>query len=96
MYCPGAGEHSTSLSLSDEQMGLVFGTFWLAYALFRSPAAGWAIASDAVTITRIVLAWSLFTALTAAACYKAFTLRIIALRLRRRFQTHHANSCILQ
>lgn len=57
-----------SLALSVEQMGLVFGAFWLAYALFEIPG-GWM--GDRIgarfTITRIVLAWSLFTALTGAA-----------------------------
>ena len=49
-------------------MGLVFGAFWLAYALFEIPG-GWM--GDRIgarfTLTRIVLAWSLFTALTGAA-----------------------------
>src|SRR3954447_19490097 len=58
----------TSLTISDEQMGIVFGTFWLAYALFEIPG-GWM--GDRMgarfTITRIVLAWSLFTVLTGAA-----------------------------
>src|SRR6476661_4512607 len=57
-----------SLTISDEQMGIVFGTFWLAYALFEIPG-GWM--GDRMgarfTITRIVLAWSLFTVLTGAA-----------------------------
>jgi ACS family glucarate transporter-like MFS transporter len=57
-----------SLAISDEQMGIVFGTFWLAYALFEIPS-GWM--GDRLgarfTITRIVLAWSLFTVLTGAA-----------------------------
>jgi len=57
-----------ALAISDEQMGIVFGTFWLAYALFEIPG-GWM--GDRVgarfTITRIVLAWSLFTVLTGAA-----------------------------
>jgi sugar phosphate permease len=57
-----------SLSIDDAQMGIVFGTFWLAYALFEIPG-GWM--GDRVgtrfTITRIVLAWSLFTALTGTA-----------------------------
>lgn len=57
-----------SLGINDEQMGLVFGAFWLAYALFEIPG-GWM--GDRIgarfTITRIVLAWSLFTALTGAA-----------------------------
>src|SRR3954453_11204321 len=50
-----------SLSISHEQMGIVFGTFWFAYALFEIPG-GWM--GDRLgarfTITRIVLAWSLF------------------------------------
>src|SRR3954453_4656505 len=57
-----------SLSISHEQMGIVFGTFWFAYALFEIPG-GWM--GDRLgarfTITRIVLAWSLFTVLTGAA-----------------------------
>jgi MFS family permease len=58
----------TALSLTDKQLGLVLGAFWLAYALFEIPG-GWL--GDRVgsrfTLTRIVLAWSLFTALTGAA-----------------------------
>jgi MFS family permease len=58
----------SSLGINDEQMGLVFGAFWLAYALFEIPG-GWM--SDRfgarLTLARIVLAWSLFTALTGAA-----------------------------
>lgn len=58
----------STLSISDEQMGLIFGAFWLAYALFEIPG-GWL--GDRVgarfTLTRIVLAWSLFTALTGSA-----------------------------
>ena len=57
-----------SLTLSDAQMGLVFGTFWLAYALFEIPG-GWMgdRFGARFTTTRIVLAWSLFTVLTGAA-----------------------------
>lgn len=55
----------SSLHIDDEQMGLVFGAFWLAYALFEIPG-GWL--SDRYgarfTLTRIVVAWSVFTALT--------------------------------
>jgi MFS family permease len=58
----------SSLAIDDEQMGIIFGSFWLAYALFEIPG-GWM--GDRLgarfTITRIVLAWSLFTALTGAA-----------------------------
>src|SRR4051812_44168131 len=49
-------------------MGVIFGAFWLAYALFEIPG-GWM--GDRIgarfTMTRIVLAWSLFTALTGLA-----------------------------
>lgn len=57
-----------SLALGDEQMGLVFGAFWLAYALFEVPG-GWMGErfGARATLTRIVMAWSVFTALTGAA-----------------------------
>jgi MFS transporter, ACS family, glucarate transporter len=57
-----------SLALSDQQLAIVLGAFWLAYGLFEIPG-GWM--GDRMgarfTLTRIVLAWSLFTALTGAA-----------------------------
>lgn len=57
-----------SLNISDEQMGLVFGSFWLAYALFEIPGGRMGDRLGArFTITRIVLAWSLFTLLTGTA-----------------------------
>ncbi len=56
------------LGIGDEQMGLIFGAFWLAYALFEIPG-GWMgdRYGARVTLTRIVLAWSLFTALSGSA-----------------------------
>jgi MFS family permease len=56
------------LGLSAVQMGAVFGAFWLAYALFELPG-GWLGDKFGArpTLTRIVLAWSLFTALSGAA-----------------------------
>lgn len=56
------------LGLSDAQMGLVFTAFWLAYALFEIPG-GWLCDrfGGRGTLTRIVIAWSLFTALTGSA-----------------------------
>jgi MFS family permease len=57
-----------SLSMTDEQLGLVLGAFWLAYALFEIPSGRMGDRIGArFTITRIVLAWSLFTVLTGAA-----------------------------
>lgn len=58
----------SQLNLSDGQMGLVLGAFWLAYALF-DPPAGWLgdRFGAKLALTRVVLAWSLFTALTGAA-----------------------------
>jgi MFS family permease len=57
-----------SLAISDRQMGLVFGAFWLAYALFEIPG-GWLgdRLGARLTLTRIVIAWSLFTAATGLA-----------------------------
>ena len=57
-----------SLDIDDAKMGLVLGAFWLAYALFDIPG-GWLgdRFGARFTITRIVLAWSLFTVLTGTA-----------------------------
>ena len=63
-----AGPISRDLGLSKSEMGLIFGAFALAYALFEIPS-GWMgdrVGPRAVLI-RIVLAWSAFTALTGAA-----------------------------
>ncbi len=56
------------LHLSDEQLGAVLGAFWLAYALFEIPS-GWLGDRFGTrgTLTRIVLAWSLFTGLSGTA-----------------------------
>jgi len=56
------------IRLTTIQMGYVFSAFTLAYALFEIPTAWWAdrIGSRRV-ITRIVLWWSTFTLMTAAA-----------------------------
>jgi MFS transporter, ACS family, glucarate transporter len=61
-------EIRAELGLSAEDMGLVFGAFWLAYALFDVPA-GWLgdRFGERLALTRVVLAWSLFTALTGCA-----------------------------
>jgi MFS family permease len=57
-----------ALAIDDGRMGLVFGAFWLAYALFEIPG-GWLgdRFGARITLTRIVIAWSLFTALTGLA-----------------------------
>ncbi|HEY2587884.1 MAG TPA: MFS transporter [Tepidisphaeraceae bacterium] len=56
------------LGLSMGQMGMVMGIFWLGYALFEIPG-GWMgdRFGSRSTLSRIVLAWSLFTALSGAA-----------------------------
>ena len=63
-----AGPISRDLHLSKAQMGLVFGAFGLSYALFELPAG---LLGDRLgvrrVLVRIVLAWSVFTALTGAA-----------------------------
>jgi MFS family permease len=58
-------EIQRDLHLSDEMMGLALGAFWLAYSLFDIPA-GWLgdRFGARVALTRVVLAWSLFTVLT--------------------------------
>ncbi len=53
------------LGLSDGQMGLVFSAFTLAYALFEVPSGWFADRFGArLTLTRIVVWWSLLTATT--------------------------------
>src|SRR2546421_7133409 len=66
MRATGDIEHD--LGISDTQMGMIFSAFWLAYALFEVPG-GWLgdRFGTRSTLTRIVLAWSLFTALTGSA-----------------------------
>ncbi len=61
-------EIEKDLHISDQQMGFVLGAFWLAYALFEIPS-GWMGDKHGArrTQTRIVLAWSVFTALSGAA-----------------------------
>jgi len=58
----------TELSLGKAELGLIFGAFGLSYALFEVPNG---LLGDRfgvrVTLTRIVIAWSAFTALTGAA-----------------------------
>lgn len=62
------GDVQRDLRISDAQMGWIFSVFWLAYALFEIPG-GWLGDRFGArkTLTRIVLAWSAFTALTGAA-----------------------------
>lgn len=61
-------EVQRELTITDEQMGLVLGAFWLAYSLFEIPG-GWM--GDRwgarITLTRVVFFWSLFTVLTGCA-----------------------------
>src|SRR4051812_13114391 len=53
------------LRIDDPQMGWILGAFWLAYALFEIPG-GWLGDRYGArgSLVRIVLAWSLFTALS--------------------------------
>jgi MFS family permease len=59
------GEIQSELHLTDPELGLVMGAFWLAYCLFEIPT-GWLGDRYGArrTLTRVVLAWSLFTVLT--------------------------------
>ena len=63
-----AGNIQADLHLDKAQLGLVFGAFGLAYALFEIPSG---LMGDRFgvrkTLTRIVVLWSAFTALTGAA-----------------------------
>ena len=56
---------SKDLSLTDVQMGWIMGAFWFAYAVFELPAGRMGDRHGArITLSRIVLAWSVFTALS--------------------------------
>ena len=56
------------LSLSKDQMSVVFGSFALAYAVFEIPTAWWADRQGTRRVlARIVVWWSVFTIATAAA-----------------------------
>jgi MFS transporter, ACS family, glucarate transporter len=58
----------TELGISETQKGHIFSAFALAYALFEIPAGRWGDRYGSRRIlTRIVLWWSVFTALTGAA-----------------------------
>ena len=63
-----AGPISRDLHLNKGDMGLIFGAFGLSYAVFELPMG---LLADRIGVRRvllqIVLAWSLFTALTGAA-----------------------------
>lgn len=63
-----AGGIQADLGLGKSELGLIFGAFGLSYALFEVPN-GWLGDRHGVrsTLTRIVVAWSVFTALTGAA-----------------------------
>jgi MFS family permease len=56
------------LNISEPAMGWIMGAFWLAYGLFEIPS-GWIgdRFGARTTLARIVLAWSLFTALSGSA-----------------------------
>jgi ACS family glucarate transporter-like MFS transporter len=68
-----SGDIQSELALTTEQMGWVFSVFGLAYALFEVPS-GWLgdRRGPRLVLCRIVLWWSLFTALTG--CVWRFTL----------------------
>ena len=56
------------LGLDDWHIAWVLGAFWLAYGLFEIPVGWWGDRfGSRRTLTRIVLAWSLFTALSGSA-----------------------------
>jgi ACS family glucarate transporter-like MFS transporter len=56
------------LGISETQKGIIFGAFTIAYAVFEVPAGRWGDRYGSRRIlTRIVLWWSFFTALTGAA-----------------------------
>jgi len=63
-----AGDIERDLRISDTQMGVIFGAFWLSYAMFELPG-GWLGDRFGArgALTRVVVMWSLFTGLSGAA-----------------------------
>jgi MFS family permease len=62
-----SGAISGDLGLDPVQMSWVFGAFTLGYSLLEIPAGWWGdVAGPRSVLTRIVLCWSVFTALTGA------------------------------
>jgi MFS family permease len=62
------GEIQRDLHIDDVQMGFIMGGFWLAYALFEIPSGALGDRfGPRRTLTRIVIAWSVFTGLSGAA-----------------------------
>src|SRR4051812_41916910 len=56
---------SHDLAISKTQMGFIMGAFWFAYALFEIPSGWLGDRYGARTpLTRVVLAWSVFTAMS--------------------------------
>lgn len=74
------GDIQRDLGISNEGMGAIFGIFWLAYALFELPG-GWLGERYGArrALARIVLTWSIFTALSGAAVgfYSLFFYRFL-------------------
>ena len=68
LHRPGRAVDQGDLGICETRMGLVFAAFTLAYAVFEIPTGRWGdrYGSRGV-LTRIVLWWSVFTALTGAA-----------------------------
>ena len=62
------GDIQHDLRITDRGMGMIFSVFWLAYAVFEIPG-GWLGERYGArrALTRIVLVWSIFTALSGAA-----------------------------
>jgi MFS family permease len=62
------GDIQSALDISSKQMGWIFAAFWFAYAFFEIPG-GWLGDRYGAkgTLLRIVIAWSILTALTGAA-----------------------------
>jgi len=68
------------LDITSTQMGWIMGAFWFAYAVFELPMGRMGDRFGArVTLTRIVLAWSVFTALsgTAVGFFSLFAYRFL-------------------
>src|SRR5262249_11190547 len=62
------GDIQRDLAITDREMGLIFGAFFVAYAIFEIPG-GWMgdRYGARITLSRIVLGWSFFVVLSGTA-----------------------------
>ena len=85
------------LHIDDGGMALFSAPVWLAYAIFEIPAGWLGDRFGRGALTRVVLAWSLFTALTglAGGFMSLLTIRFLLARRSRSVSQHGSGAIVL-